>query len=58
MADVKNPYRRRFDPEDDGLFLWVIATALLLLLLVCGFLYTTTRSASYEYGIIQQMALR
>ena len=58
MADVKNPYRRRFDPEGDGLFVGVIATALLLLLLVCGLLYTTTRSASDEYRIMQQTASR
>jgi succinate dehydrogenase hydrophobic anchor subunit len=58
MADVKNPYRRRIDPEHDGLFVGVIATALLLLLLVCGLLYATTRSASYEYRIMQPTASR
>jgi hypothetical protein len=55
MADVNDPYRRRFDPQDDGLFLWVIATALFLLLVVCVFLYATTRPASHEYRIMQQI---
>jgi hypothetical protein len=39
MAQTPNPYRRSIDPENDGIVLWVIVSALLLIMLVCGFLF-------------------
>ena len=58
MTDMKNPYRRSIDPENDSMVLWVIVTALLLIVLTSGFLYTTTRDASHSVVSTQQAALR
>lgn len=38
MAQKTNPCRS-VDPENDGMVLGVIVTALLLIVLVCGFLF-------------------
>ena len=58
MTDMKNPYGRSIDPENDSMGLWVIVTALLLILLTSGFLYTTMRSVSHGVVSTQQAALR
>jgi hypothetical protein len=54
MTDMKNPYRRSLDPENDSLILWVIATGLILIVLVSGLLYVTTRAASDGTRTMQQ----
>ena len=58
MTYMRNPYRRSTDPERDSSILWVIVTALLLIVLTSGFLYTTTQSASLDFRNAQHATFR
>jgi hypothetical protein len=52
MDQIENPYRRRLDPENGSVVLWVICTTLLLIVLISGFLYALsaqpTKYAPYQ----------